>query len=177
MKIIRTRINGGDDLKKENGLSLMEMLFAMFLLSLVIVSVAYCFSDVAPSISRSKNLTQAAFLSQAIMEIALLTEPFEPVDTPTSVEGAYFSRFFYTVKEKSWEKDNSFSQINVDVFFDGSSMTKPTVSLSALKKRSSIEYNGYKFSDKRSACKKRSISLSLKEYLKNNIYIAYGSYK
>lgn len=102
----------------------MELVFAMFMLSIAMVSVAYVYAGAIPNIHRSRILTQGAFLAQSIMEISLLAEPLTPVaDTTVNAERIYYEpylEFSYRVFVERYHAgtsdDTSFNHIVVEVY-------------------------------------------------------------
>jgi hypothetical protein len=122
--------------KGRYGISLMELIFSIFMLSLVIVSVAYVFSNAVSDIKRSKILTEGAFLAQTVMEVALIVEPFEPVPERRYVEMGYYPRFSYKVSERKWDQDASFFEIYVEVFHDSMSTVRPIAICASIRNRS-----------------------------------------
>jgi hypothetical protein len=132
---------------KRKGLSLIELVFAMFMLAIAIVSLAYVFADAMPNILRSRMLSQGAFLAQSIMEISLLAEPLEPVadSSPAAqqVDCDPYRGFSYRVfvdryalvNAQNNSQDTSFNQIVVQVFHEHVAQgAKPIATCVALRK-------------------------------------------
>ncbi|GEM_PF-3214932 len=111
---------------KIRGLSILELVFAMFMLSIAMVSVVYVYAGAIPNIHRSRILTQGAFLAQSIMEISLLAEPLTPVaDTTVNAEKINYEpylgfsyRVFVDRYPAGTTVDTSFYHIVVEVYHD-----------------------------------------------------------
>lgn len=105
---------------RRRGLSVIELVIAMFLLSIAVVSVAYVFADAISDIFHSRIMTQGAFLAQSIMEISLLVEPLQPVadstDEAQRVDFDPYLGFSYRVFVSLYPVDRSFYQIDVEVY-------------------------------------------------------------
>lgn len=106
-------------INRKKGITIVELVFAMFILAIAVVSVAYVFADAVSDIFHSRILTQGAFLAQSVMEVSLLAEPQPVADNTTEAEAIDFEPyigFSYRIHVSQYATDRSFYQIDVEVF-------------------------------------------------------------
>lgn len=118
---------------KRKGITAIEVIMAMLLVALAITTVAYIFAGTVTRVGRSKILTQAAFLGQAVMDAALLSDPFEPVVIPANV-GPPGQGYTYTVGQRPFGQDQAWFEVEVKVFHSSFPADQPAVTLASLKR-------------------------------------------
>lgn len=112
---------------------------AMLLMSLAITTVAYIFAGTVTRVGRSKILTQAAFLGQAVMDVALLADPYEAVPIPQDI-GPPGQGFTYTVSAPlAFPHDDAYFEVQVKVFHTSLPPGQPAVQLAALRRYAGIK--------------------------------------
>jgi len=118
---------------KKRGVTAIEVIMAMLLVALAITTVAYIFAGTVTRVGRSKILTQAAFLGQAVMDASLLADPFEPVIIPAPV-GPPGQGYTYTVGQRPFGLDPAYFEVEVKVFHNSFPPNQPAVSLASLRR-------------------------------------------
>ena len=111
---------------------------AMLLVSMAITTVAYVFAGTVTRIGRSKILTQAAFLGQAVMDVSLLADPFEPVLIPADI-GPPGQGFTYTVTQVPFPKDQAWFEVQVRVWHSSFPGGQPALELASLRRHGGIK--------------------------------------
>ena len=124
-------------MRRLRGVTAIEVIMAMLLVSLAITTVAYIFAGTVTRVGRSKILTQAAFLGQAVMDAALLADPFDQVPIPAPV-GPPGMGFTYTVSQRTFSWDQAYFEVEVRVFHNSLPANQPAVTLASLRRYGGI---------------------------------------
>lgn len=125
-------------MKSRRGMTAIEVIMAMMLVALAITTVAYIFAGTVTRVGRSKILTQAAFLGQAVMDAALLADPFEPVIIPANI-GPPGQGFTYTVNQRAFSQDQAYFEVEIKVFHNTFPPNQPAVTLASLRRYGGIK--------------------------------------